>query len=158
MSDKIKPGDPLPDISLPAQAGETVRLRDLLGEKHLVIFFYPKDGSPICTREACAFRDSYGSLRELGAEVVGISPDTPESHGAFAENHDLPFLLLSDADGEAARAFGIGGFWRVLTGRVTCVVDKDGTVQKVYSSALRAATHVEMARQALEALDSGNKG
>ena len=157
MADRLKPGDALPDISLPTQSGETVRLRDLVGEKRLVIFFYPMDGSPICTREACAFRDSYGSLRKLGAEVVGISPDTPESHGKFAGKHDLPFLLLSDADGEAARAFGIGGFWKVLTGRVTYVVDEKGIVQEAYSSAIRAAKHVEKARQALEALDAGHK-
>lgn len=155
MSNKIKPGDPLPDVTLPAQSGEMVRLWDLVGDRRLVIFFYPMDASPVCTREACAFRDSYTSLRELGADVVGISPDSPESHSSFAGNYDLPFLLLSDIKGEAARQFGISGLWKVLTGRVTYVADEAGIVREVYSSPFRAAKHVETARKALEDMATG---
>lgn len=154
MADPIKQGDPLPDVTLPAQSGEMVRLRDLVGDGRLVIFFYPKDESPVCTREACAFRDSYGALRKHGARVVGISPDDARSHRKFAEHHELPFLLLSDADGEAARHFGIGGGWRLLCGRVTYVVDEDGIVRNVCSSPFRAAKHVATALEALRALDA----
>src|SRR5690606_31358812 len=110
-SDRLSPmldvGHPLPDLKLPGPDGKPVRLRDLAAGKVLVIYFYPKDDTPGCTAQACGFRDAYEDFVEAGAEVVGISQDPPASHRAFAQKHRLPFLLLSDPEGQAQRAFGV---------------------------------------------------
>src|SRR2546426_10492294 len=99
-------GDPAPDFSLMSQEGEVIRLSDLLRRGSVVVYFYPKDRTPGCTAEAGAFRDSYPRFAELGAEVVGISSDSVQSHKGFANECDLPFRILSDADGEVRRRYG----------------------------------------------------
>jgi len=150
-------GDPLPDVTLRTHTGELVRLRDYVGRRHLVIFFYPKDGSPICTAEACSFRDSYGALRGLDADVVGISRDDGRAHTAFAARHGLQFPLLSDPEGTARRAFGVKPTMGLLPGRATYVIDKSGVVRHVFSSALHSARHVREALAALHALNRGQE-
>ena len=97
---ELKVGDKAPDFTLPSQMGDNVTLSEFLGKKAIVLYFYPKDESPGCTREACSFRDSYDVFTELGAEVLGVSSQSVESHKSFATHHGLPFLLLSDADGK----------------------------------------------------------
>ncbi len=96
---RLKVGDRAPDFSATTQDDSTIRLSDFVGERGLVLFFYPKDGTPVCTKEACSFRDSYEQFVEAGAEVVGVSGDSAQSHQAFAEQHRLSFPLISDSDG-----------------------------------------------------------
>src|SRR4030043_2147640 len=100
---KVNDGDPAPDFTLPSQTGEDVSLSQFRSKKNVVLYFYPKDESPGCTREACTFRDSYELFTDLGAEVVGVSADSVESHKAFAEHHTLPFTLLSDVDNKVRK-------------------------------------------------------
>jgi thioredoxin-dependent peroxiredoxin len=146
---KIRVGDRAPDFSATAQNGEPVSLSDFLGKKAVILFFYPKDGTPICTKEACSFRDSYEQFVDAGAEVIGISGDPDESHRAFAEQHRLPFPLVSDLDGSLRKLFGVPKTLGVLPGRVTYVIDQSGIVRLIFSAQFASDQHV---RQALDAL------
>lgn len=144
----LKEGDAVPDITLKGAGDRPVRLRDLVGQKVLVVYFYPKDDSPGCTAQACGLRDQYEDFAAAGAEVVGISGDTVTSHEGFASKHRLPFVLLSDAGGEAREAFGVPpSLLGLLPGRVTFVVDRQGVIRNVFESQLRVGEHV---RRALE--------
>ena len=143
-------GDALPDISLPNQNGEMIRLRSCVGASAVVLFFYPKDETLVCTREACQFRDRYEEFRSGGAEVIGISDDSPESHASFAARRHLPFLLLSDTGGQARKRFGTGSTAGLLPGRVTYVVDRQGIVRHIFRSQFRAGKHITEALKALE--------
>jgi len=148
----LKPGDPLPDLTLPGASGP-VRLGSLLADRALVVYFYPRDNTPGCTTEACSFRDSHEAFVAAGATVVGISEDDATSHEAFKAKHRLPFTLLSDPGGAAARAFGVGkSFLGLLPGRVTFVFDRNGVVQHVFDSQLRASAHVSEALGVVERL------
>src|SRR6266566_203153 len=98
-SGKVQVGKPAPDFTLPALTGQPVSLASFIGKKNIVLYFYPKDNTPGCTSEACAFRDSYEVFQDAGAEVIGISSDSEESHHKFATRHHLPFMLLSDKGG-----------------------------------------------------------
>src|SRR3989441_13349042 len=131
---KVSVGDLAPDFTLPDQTGSPVRLRDLVGRKNVVLYFYPKDETPGCTIEARAFRDSYEQFSAKDAQVVGVSSDSVRSHRRFAQRHNLPFLLLSDADGAVRRLYGVEKTLGLLPGRVTYVIDHTGTVRHVYSS------------------------
>jgi peroxiredoxin Q/BCP len=130
-----------------------VRLADMVGRRPLVLFFYPKDDTPICTKEACAFRDSYETFSAAGAEVIGISSDTAASHRAFAARHKLPFLLASDADGSLRKTFGVPKTLGLFPGRVTYVVDRDGIIRLVFSAQLASQDHVTKALAAVSAID-----
>src|SRR5262249_59892357 len=101
----VKEGDQAPDFVLPDRTGNMVRLSGFKGRKPVVLYFYPKDDTPGCTKESCAFRDSYEAFQEAGAEVIGVSSDSTESHGRFAEKYRLPFTLLSDRRGQARRSY-----------------------------------------------------
>ena len=138
---RVTVGDVAPDFTLPDQTGTPVRLRDLLGQKAVVLYFYPKDQTPGCTVEARAFRDSYDAFTAAGAEVVGVSADSVASHRRFVASHALPFLLLSDRGGLVRDLYGVEKTLGVLPGRVTYVIDKGGIVRHVYSSQLRATQH-----------------
>src|SRR5436305_15064486 len=106
-SDQVQVRQPATDFTLPSLTGEPVRLASFLGKKDIVLYFYPKDLTPGCTAEACAFRDSYEVFKDAGAEVIGISSDSEESHQQFAKEHQLPFILLSDVDGVIRKRFGV---------------------------------------------------
>jgi peroxiredoxin Q/BCP len=147
-------GDRAPDFTLARPSGEQVSLSSFQGKKNVVLFFYPKDGSPVCTREACAFRDAHEVFNEAGAEVIGISADSPRSHEKFAVRHDLPFLLLSDPGGKVRKRFGVPASFGILPGRVTYVIDRDGIIRHRFSSQLRAMQHVEEALSVLKSLDA----
>ena len=149
---KVSVGDVAPDFTLPDQLGAPVRLGDLVGRKTVVLYFYPKDHTPGCTIEARAFRDSYEEFSAQGAQVVGVSSDSVRSHRRFAQRHDLPFLLLSDADGAVRRLYGVEKTLGLLPGRVTYVIDQTGVVRHVYSSQLRATRHPREALTVLSAL------
>jgi len=149
---KVSVGDVAPDFTLPDQTGTPVRLRDLVGRKTLVLYFYPKDETPGCTIEARAFRDSYAAFTAAGAEVVGVSADSVASHRRFAQHHELPFLLLSDKGGTVRNLYGVEKTLGLLPGRVTYVIDRTGVVRHVYSSQLRATRHPREALMVLSAL------
>jgi len=139
----VKIGDTAPDFTLSSQSGDMVSLHDLLGRKAVVLFFYPKDGTPGCTMESCAFRDSYEDFKDAGAEVVGISSDGVASHQEFAGRHNLPFLLLSDEGGKIRSLYGVSATRGVFPGRVTYLIGKDGVVRNIFSSQLDIQRHVD---------------
>ena len=138
----IKVGDRVPNFSLPSQTGTTVNISNLIGKKSLVIYFYPKDDTPGCTAESCAFRDSYEVFTDAGAEVIGISADSPQSHQQFAQKYNLPFTLLSDTDNRVRKLFGVPSTLFVLPGRVTYIIDKEGIVRHIFDSMLDFKAHV----------------
>jgi peroxiredoxin Q/BCP len=144
-------GDRAPLIALRDQNG-VERRSDQLAGKDLVLFFYPKDDTPGCTAEACAFRDSYGDLQAMGAEVWGVSGDDAASHQRFATRHNLPYPLLVDQGNQLRKAFGVPGVLGLLPGRVTYVIDGDGLIRHVFNNLLDGAAHRNEARAALQRL------
>ena len=145
-------GDPAPDFDLPSSTGETVRLSDFRGQSEVVLFFYPKDNSPACTMEACSFRDSYEAFREAGAEVIGISADSADSHRRFIDRFRLPFRLLADTDGAVRSRYGVPRTLGLFPGRVTYLIDRDGMVRHIFSSQFQPWRHVPEALRILEGL------
>ena len=130
----LREGEQAPDFTLKDQQGRETRLRELLRNKRfLILYFYPRDDTPGCTKEACAFRDSIERIRSLGAEVAGISVDSPESHAKFASKYSLPFTLLSDSEGKVARLFGAYSEERKRCLRKTYIIDSTGKIIKTYS-------------------------
>jgi peroxiredoxin Q/BCP len=144
----VKAGDRAPDFALPDADGKEVRLADLRG-KPIVLYFYPKDDTPGCTKEACSFRDQYEDFKDAGAVVIGVSSDSGESHRKFTEKYKLPFTLLSDRGGAVRKLYGVPATLGLLPGRVTFVIGGDGVVRKVFNSQLAATRHVEEALAAL---------
>ena len=142
-------GDPIPDVTLTSASGP-VRVRDLIGQRALVLYFYPKDETPGCTAQACAFRDRHEEFLERDAVVIGISDDDAASHERFAAQWDLPYPLLSDPGGVVRRAYGVTGLLGLLKGRETFVIDRDGTVLHVVRDRFLAQAHIDEALQALE--------
>lgn len=142
-------GDAMPETMLEGNEGP-VKLREKIG-KPLVIYFYPKNETYVCTREACAFRDQYEDFIAAGADVIGISRDNVKSHTGFREHHRLPFTLLSDPGGRVAASWGVRGALG-LTRRVTFVFDKQGVVRHRFESMLRAGKHVDEALEVVKRL------
>lgn len=139
----LKIGDKIPSFTLPDQNGKDFFVENLISKKALVIYFYPKDETPGCTKQACAFRDHYQDFMDAGAEVIGISSDNEESHGNFADHYKLPFILLSDKGGELRDHFGVpDDLFGLLPGRVTYIVDKQGIVRFVFNSQMRIDKHI----------------
>jgi peroxiredoxin Q/BCP len=124
----------------------------MLRSTAVVLYFYPKDETAGCTAEACAFRDSYEVFTQAGAEVIGVSDDTVESHRSFAAHRRLPFLLLSDPGGEVRRRYGVAGWLGLIRGRVTFVIDRQGIVRHVFDSQLQATRHVSEALETIRSL------
>lgn len=132
----LEPGMKAPDFTLNDKDGGAVSLSDFLGKK-VVIYFYPKDNTPGCTRQACAFANLYNEFRQRGVEVIGISKDSQISHQKFAEKHGLPFILLSDPELEAIKAYGVWQekklYGKVSMGvvRTTFIIDEKGNIVEV---------------------------
>jgi peroxiredoxin Q/BCP len=147
----VEVGDAAPDFRLPDQNGNEVSLKNYLGEKVVVLYFYPKDNTSVCTKQACYFRDSYEQFKEAGAEVIGVSSDSIESHKSFAAEHELPFILLSDEGGKLRELYGVPSKL-FLPGRVTYVIDRKGTVRHVFSSMMNAQSHIEEAMRIVKSL------
>jgi peroxiredoxin Q/BCP len=145
----LRPGDNAPDLDLHDAAGRSFSLSKLRGLKNVVVFFYPKDGTYMCTREACAFRDRFEEFVAAGAVVVGISDDDASSHERFAERYDLPYTLLTDTGGIARKAYGVSGLLGLLKGRATFVIDRKGVIQHVVRETFNAQAHVDEALEAL---------
>ncbi|GAA0565316.1 peroxiredoxin [Chitinophaga japonensis] len=146
---QVAEGDKVPAFRLKDQHGQVFDLASVLGKQPLVIYFYPKDETSICTKEACSFRDAYAQFQEHGARVIGISSDGVESHRQFAEHHQLPFTLLADTAKAVRALFGVPKTF-MLPGRVTYVVDKQGVVVHRFNSMRDAEKHVTEALVGLE--------
>ncbi|NDC62416.1 MAG: peroxiredoxin [Planctomycetia bacterium] len=142
-------GDRAPLFRATVQDGGTFDLSEHIGRRAVVLFFYPKDDTPVCTREACAFRDSYEQFVAAGAEVVGVSSDSPESHRSFAARHRLPFPIISDRDRSLRRLYGVPNTLVFLPGRVTFVIDREGVIRLVFSALLASDDHVRRALAAV---------
>jgi peroxiredoxin Q/BCP len=153
---KLEEGKTAPAFTLADASGAKVSLSDFQG-RDVIVYFYPKDDTPGCTKEACGFRDLWGEIRRQGAAVVGISPDDGASHQAFAGKYDLPFTLLSDPDHRVMRAYGAYGektmYGKKVTGviRSTVWVGPDGKVRKHWKRVARAADHPVKVLEALRA-------
>ncbi len=150
----IEVGDNAPEFSAVASNGQRISLADFKGHQPVVLFFYPRDNSLICTQEACSFRDEYEDFVHLGAVVIGVSGDSDESHRSFAAAQRLPYLLIADNDGSLRRLFGVPNSLLLVPGRVTYVIDREGIVRHMFNSQLFGARHVEEALQALRKLPS----
>ena len=145
-------GDQIPFLRLEDQDGKMVSFSDLVG-KPLVIYFYPKDNTKVCTAQACEFRDHYAQFQEAGAEVIGISRDSADSHKKVTNKRKLPYLLLSDPKKEAYNAFKVPtALFGLLPGRVTFVIDKEGKVAHTFRADFNADTHIREALKALKEL------
>ncbi|HVN27944.1 MAG TPA: thioredoxin-dependent thiol peroxidase [Candidatus Binataceae bacterium] len=131
-------GHKAPLFELPDQTETKVSLKDLLGKKNLILYFYPKDMTPGCTTEACSFRDNFDAIKRLGAQVVGISGDSPASHQKFIDKHALNFPLLADVGNEVGKRYGVykkkSLYGREFMGyeRTTMVIDKAGVIRRVF--------------------------
>ena len=149
----LREGDKAPDFSGQTADGKRIGLADFRGKQPLVLYFYPKDNTPGCTREACAFRDNSADIAAAGGAIVCVSTDTAESHGKFASSHGLNFPLIADVDGRISKAFGAArlGGW-LPSKRATFVIDREGTIRRVIHSELGFTRHVEEALDALKSL------
>lgn len=150
----VKVGDKAPDFELERQDGGLFRLYDLLRSKNVVLYFYPKDSTPGCTKQACEFRDQYEVFKEHGAEVVGISSDSVESHQKFERAYKLPFTLLSDPGGQVRKLYKVPRKLGLLPGRVTYIIDRDGVVRYVFNSMTKPLEHVSTALDVLREIHS----
>ena len=145
----VKVGEEAPDFTLPDQDGKPVTLSSLRG-KNVVLYFYPKDFSMGCTKEACHFRDAFEDFTEEGAVVVGVSGDSIESHKKFIDAYLLPFTLLSDGNKDVRKLYGVSG--HLLPGRVTFVIDGKGVIRHIFSSQTNMKAHVDEAMNILKTL------
>ncbi|MGZ3422677.1 MAG: peroxiredoxin [Polyangiales bacterium] len=148
----LQPSEPAPAFSAKDQSGSTRELAEFKG-KPIVLYFYPKDGTPGCTKEACAFRDAWKKLQESGAIVIGVSRDSVEKHAAFAKEHDLPFPLLADENGAICKAYGVGSTLGMAK-RVTYLVGRDGKVARAWPD-VDPAIHVDQVIAAIRELPPG---
>jgi len=152
---KLKLGDPAPDFDVLArQAGRdrALHLRELLTQKHVVLYFYPRDFTRVCTKETCGFRDMYAELQAEDTEIIGVSVDDAESHDRFASEHGVTFPLVSDPERRLARQYGatsIVGDLMGLTARVTFVIERGGRVVGIFDSMGRASQHLDGVKQAI---------
>lgn len=146
---------PVPDVSFLRTDGSRVKLSELIGQKTLVLYFYPKDHTSGCTAEACSFRDAYEDFKKVGADVIGVSSDGAASHESFREKFRLPFTLLTDEGGVAEAAFGIKkAFLGLVKGRVTFVIDRRGQIRHRFESAVNMKKHVTEALEVVRQLEN----
>jgi peroxiredoxin Q/BCP len=148
---QIKIGSVIPQFTLPDQNGNMFDINSVAGKKNLVIYFYPKDDTPGCTREACSFRDKLEVFNEADALIIGISGQSVESHKKFAEKHHLSFTLLSDAGNKVRKQFGVpSDLFGLIPGRVTFVANKTGKVIYIFNSQTQTEKHVDEALRILK--------
>jgi thioredoxin-dependent peroxiredoxin len=152
MPNKVKEGDQAPDFTVRDAEGKTVRLKDLRGKK-VVLYFYPKDDTPGCTREACSFRDSFAKFKRRGIEVLGVSLDNERSHQKFTEKYGLPFRLLADTDRAVSEGYGTYGEKKFMgrtymgNNRMTFLIDEKGKIKKIFSK-VKPEDHAQEVLQA----------
>ena len=150
---KVKVGDQAPEFDGPTSDGSKLGLKDFVGKKNVVLYFYPKDDTPGCTREACSFRDNITPIRKMGAEIVGVSLDSITSHDKFTTKYNLPFPLISDKDKQIANAFGVLKDTGTSTNRVTFIIDKKGKIAKVFPK-VDVAKHTDEVVAALKEISA----
>jgi peroxiredoxin Q/BCP len=141
----LQPGAIAPDFELPDAGGKPFRLSQYRGQSAVVVYFYPKDDTEVCTRQACSFRNNFARFESVNAVVVGISDDSEASHAAFSGKYSLPFPLLSDKGGRVRKLYGVRRKFGIIPGRVTFVIDREGAIRHVYSALLESDQHVEEA-------------
>lgn len=144
----LKVGAKAPDFELTDQAGEMVTLSGLLAQGDLILYFYPADFTPVCTAEACAFRDNYDGVSELGVQVVGVSPQSASSHSRFAERHNIPFPLLADTRKQVIRKYGVDGLLGIGVRRVTFLIGADGLVKNRVVADFTVSRHLDLLKSA----------
>ena len=148
----LKIGDKVPDFGAIDTNGNLFDSHEVIGRKAAVIYFYPKDNTRVCTEQACSFRDQYEDFKALGAEVIGISGDSLKSHVAFANEYNLPFILLSDFDKKIRKAFGVpNDYLGLIPGRATYVADKNGLIQLIFDST-SGKIHIDKALEILKTM------
>ena len=147
----LKIGDLLPNFKAKDSNGNEFDSQNYIGKQALVIYFYPKDDTPGCTTQACSFRDNYQDFKDLGAEVMGISSDSPQSHIKFQSKYNLPFILLSDQDKKLRKLFGVENNLLFIPGRETFVADKNGIIVLIFNS-MSAKIHIDKALSILKRL------
>ena len=153
-TNELKVGDRIPEFQLQNQNGELIDIKNYIGKKNLVIYFYPKNDTPGCTKEACTFRDQYEDFNDLDAEVFGINGQSVSSHKQFAQKHNLNFNLLSDKNDKVRDLFGVPtSFFGLLSGRVTYVIDKSGKIVHIFNSQFRAKEHIQQAINILKQIE-----
>ncbi len=146
----LQVGDKIPNFAAIDTNGNLFDSNEVIGKKPVVVYFYPKDNTRVCTEQACSFRDQYEDFKSIGAEVIGVSGDSLKSHQNFASRYKLPFILLSDADKKLRRLFGVpNDLLGLIPGRVTYVADKDGIVRLVFNS-MSGKIHIEKALEILK--------
>jgi thioredoxin-dependent peroxiredoxin len=155
--ERLSVGDSAPDLTFATSKGENISLTDFRGKQTVVLFFYPRAGTPVCTKEACSFRDAYESFTEAGAVVIGVSGDKEKRRDAFGAKHEIPFLLASDVGGSIRQAFGVPKTWGVAPGRVTYVIDREGVIRLRFQDAMNASHHVEEALAMVRNLKEADK-
>lgn len=142
----LRVGDKAPDFDVVSSAGKSLKLAELAGKKNVVLYFYPGDFTPICTKETCGFRDMYADLESKDTEVIGVSVDSDASHEKFAKEYKLEFALVSDGERELAKKYGATSFLRDILGKLarkTFVIDKKGKIAGIFEGELSAAKHVD---------------
>src|SRR5690554_3134215 len=153
MSKSISIGDKCPKFKLNDQDGKTFNIEEFLGKENLIIYFYPKDETSGCIKQACSFRDAYEDFESADAKVIGISSDDENSHKKFAKKYNLPFTLLADSDKKVRKAFGVPtNLLGLIPGRVTYIIDKKGIVRGLFNSQMKVEQHVKEALLILEQL------
>lgn len=148
----IKVGDKVPDFSGIDTKGGVFKSDAVIGKQPVVIYFYPKDNTKVCTEQACSFRDQYEDFKNLGAEVIGISGDSLKSHVDFSAKYRLPFILLSDADKKIRKKFGVpNDYFGLIPGRATYVADKNGIIRLIFDST-SGKIHIDKALEILKSI------
>lgn len=146
----LKTGDTAPQFESVTESGEKFSLGDLIGKANIVLYFYPKDFTAGCTKEACTFRDNWDKVNSLGATVIGVSSDSPDTHSRFKKEHNLQFTLVSDQDKRIRKLYGVES--RLIPPRTTFVIDKQGKIRSVFNSQVNVTKHVEESLSALEGI------
>jgi len=149
----LKIGDKAPHFKGKSQEGKEINLQDYLGKKNVVLFFYPKDDSPVCTLEACAFRDQYEKFRSLDTEIIGVNDASIESHSKFAIKHNLNFPIINDQENQIRKLFKVPKVLFFLAGRVTYVIDKKGVIQSAVNNMFNGEIHIEEALKVLQEVE-----
>jgi len=145
----LRKGDKTPGFELEDESGELVRLSELLREGPVLVYFYPKDFTSVCTRQACRLRDNYERIRKSGLQVIGINSEKPEKHARFREHHELPFRLLVDPGRQVARSWEALGPFGLYTARVSYLIGSDGVIRDAVRADLRLGPHEDLIEKAL---------
>lgn len=150
---QLKVGDKAPVFELQDQNGKLFKSTDIIGKQIVVLYFYPKDDTPGCTKEACSFRDNFEVFTDAGVSVIGISADDVESHKKFEEKYQLPFTLLADSENKVRNLFGVkGDLLGMIPGRVTYVIDQEGIIRSIFDSQMKTEKHISESLKTIKQL------